>query len=214
MGNVPANRAGLVQDFTSKQLAVYEPHCKPDPNHTLDKWGVIGGLIGSKVGFISDQETLKSVVEADNECIAECLDIGRPTADIHQLLGFSLAWLLMTPETRLSIRSEYPEGCVERWEKCIGVDPAGITFTRKDHCCSQLCPFWKEFETDRGCTDILPCGFQNHTTFTVTDNKTGREIVFSDLTVHLIHSHGFYEGNVPFRVDPKKIIEFLQIELK
>ncbi len=45
---------------------------------------------------------------------------------------------------------------------------------------------------------------------TMEDTKTGREILWSDLNIHLIAEHNFFEGRgSPFRIDPKKTIELL-----
>ena len=40
--------------------------------------------------------------------------------------------------------------------------------------------------------------------------KTNEEFLYAPLCPFLIHRYGFYEGDVPFRVDPKKAIEFFQ----
>jgi hypothetical protein len=45
---------------------------------------------------------------------------------------------------------------------------------------------------------------------TMEDTKTGREILWSDLNIHLIAEHNFFEGRgSPFRIDPQKIIEMI-----
>ena len=43
--------------------------------------------------------------------------------------------------------------------------------------------------------------------FTVTDDETGRSIKFSLLVPHYINAYGFYEGNVPNRIEPQSIID-------
>jgi hypothetical protein len=64
----------------------------------------------------------------------------------------------------------------------------------------------------------LPCPFGDpgvfpKTNITVRNLKAGREILFTDLHVHLIGSHGFYEGKgSPFRLDPELLVELLDIE--
>jgi hypothetical protein len=42
--------------------------------------------------------------------------------------------------------------------------------------------------------------------FTVTNNDTGATIKFADGVAKLIDKYGFYEGNTPWRVDPKTIL--------
>ncbi|MDD3044244.1 MAG: hypothetical protein PHF33_02130 [Candidatus Delongbacteria bacterium] len=47
----------------------------------------------------------------------------------------------------------------------------------------------------------------------VTNKETGRTIYFSDLDIHLIGRHGFYQGKgSPYRVSPKELKEVLEIE--
>jgi hypothetical protein len=44
----------------------------------------------------------------------------------------------------------------------------------------------------------------------LTDTGTGQKIHWSDLNIHLIAEHGFFEGRgSDFRVEPKQIIEML-----
>ncbi len=64
----------------------------------------------------------------------------------------------------------------------------------------------------------LPCPFGDPGIYpkinTVVKNlKTGREITYTDLQIHMISEHGFYEGkNHVFRLDPVDLIEILEIE--
>ena len=54
----------------------------------------------------------------------------------------------------------------------------------------------------------LPCPFGDpgifpKTNTTVRNKRLGREITYTDLHIHLIGSHGFYEGKgSPFRLEP------------
>ena len=51
------------------------------------------------------------------------------------------------------------------------------------------------------------------TNVSVTNKETGRKIYFSDLDIHLIGSHGFYQGiGSLYRVSPKELKEVLEIE--
>ncbi|HUX20884.1 MAG TPA: hypothetical protein VMW69_06565, partial [Spirochaetia bacterium] len=55
----------------------------------------------------------------------------------------------------------------------------------------------------------LPCPFQHpgifpKTNITVKNKKKGSEITFTDLHIHLVNEHGFYEGRgSTFRLDPQ-----------
>ncbi|ORC35324.1 hypothetical protein B4O97_09110 [Marispirochaeta aestuarii] len=63
----------------------------------------------------------------------------------------------------------------------------------------------------------LPCPFEDQglfekTTTTVRNEKHGREISYSDLHIHLIREHGFYEGKgFAFRLDPEALVEVLEV---
>ena len=45
---------------------------------------------------------------------------------------------------------------------------------------------------------------------TLKDTKTNRQIIFSDLNIHLIAEHNFFEGcGSAFRIEPKQVVEML-----
>lgn len=64
----------------------------------------------------------------------------------------------------------------------------------------------------------LPCpfgepGIHPKTNITVVNTSKNREITFTDLHIHLIRIHGFYEGKgSPYRLEPQDLIEILEIE--
>ena len=64
----------------------------------------------------------------------------------------------------------------------------------------------------------LPCPFGDpgifpKTNTTVRNKRLGREVTFTDLHIHLIGSHGFYEGlGSPFRLEPAELAEILETE--
>jgi len=63
----------------------------------------------------------------------------------------------------------------------------------------------------------LPCPFEDpglfeKTTTTVRNDNIGKEVSYSDLHIHLIGEHGFYEGKgFLFRLDPEVLVEVLQV---
>lgn len=63
----------------------------------------------------------------------------------------------------------------------------------------------------------LPCpfgepGMHRKTNTGVRSLGTGKEISFSDLNIHMIAAHGFYEGKgSPFRLEPADLAEILEI---
>jgi len=64
----------------------------------------------------------------------------------------------------------------------------------------------------------LPCPFQHPGIYrkantTVRNTRLGREITYTDLHIHMIEVHGFYEGKGSrFRLEPKELAEILEVE--
>lgn len=64
---------------------------------------------------------------------------------------------------------------------------------------------------------FLPCPFgepgrHRKTIITVRNLRLRKEIIFSELNIHLIAAHGFYEGQgSPFRLDPVELAQILEI---
>lgn len=64
----------------------------------------------------------------------------------------------------------------------------------------------------------LPCPFGDPGVFpkvniTVRNLKSGKELTYTDLNIHLILVHGFYEGKGSlFRLEPEDLITILEIE--
>jgi hypothetical protein len=63
----------------------------------------------------------------------------------------------------------------------------------------------------------LPCPFGDQGSFakvntTVRNLESGKEITFTDLNIHLIATHGFYEGRgAQFRLDPEHLMDTLEM---
>lgn len=61
----------------------------------------------------------------------------------------------------------------------------------------------------------LPCPFLDgvivpKVNTTVQNLELGREVTFTDLNIHMIEAHGFYEGKgSPFRLDPESLAGIL-----
>lgn len=64
----------------------------------------------------------------------------------------------------------------------------------------------------------MPCpfgdrGLYSKASVAVRNLATGREITFTDLHIHLIEAHGFYEGRgSPFRLEPEALVAVLEVE--
>ncbi|MCF7953306.1 MAG: hypothetical protein K9K78_04455 [Spirochaetales bacterium] len=47
---------------------------------------------------------------------------------------------------------------------------------------------------------------------TVRSKKLGKEVVYTDMHIHFVRDHGFYEGEgSPFRLEPETLIEVLEV---
>lgn len=42
---------------------------------------------------------------------------------------------------------------------------------------------------------------------------TAKEMKMAGFIVHLIREHGFFEGNVPYRADPRELVSLLKFNL-
>lgn len=77
--------------------------------------------------------------------------------------------------------------------------------------------FTVRVETDRG---LLVCPFGDSrsvakTITTVLNTRTGRSAAFTDMNIHLIEHHGFFEGRgSEFRIDPSEICAVLEPDRK
>lgn len=64
----------------------------------------------------------------------------------------------------------------------------------------------------------LGCPFKDNRKFgkritNVTDLATGEHINWTDVGIHLIKDHGFFQGiGSPFRLEPVKLVEFLRMQ--
>lgn len=61
----------------------------------------------------------------------------------------------------------------------------------------------------------LPCPFEHpglfrKTVVTLVNTATGEQLLYTDLGVHLIKEHGFFQGKgSPFRIEPAKLKELM-----
>ena len=65
----------------------------------------------------------------------------------------------------------------------------------------------------------LPCPFMHAglfpKTYTVVKNlESGKEMIFTDLSIHLIEAHGFYGGTgSTYRLDPQELVHQLHVKI-
>lgn len=93
--------------------------------------------------------------------------------------------------------------------KSLGLEGLGNFITLDEH-------FEVKVETVRG---LLPSpfggpGMYGKVNTTVVNKRIGRTITYTDLHIHFIADHGFYEGiGSPFRLEPDTLIEVLEVEM-
>lgn len=62
-----------------------------------------------------------------------------------------------------------------------------------------LCPFKDNRKAGKRITDA-------------TNLKTGKHMSWTDISIHLIRDHGFFQGlGSTFRIDPEEIVDFLEL---
>ncbi|MGE4453816.1 MAG: hypothetical protein AB7D92_04720 [Sphaerochaeta sp.] len=77
--------------------------------------------------------------------------------------------------------------------------------------------FEVKVETVRG---VLPSpfggkGMYGKTNTTVRNKKLDRSVVYTDLHIHFVRDHGFYEGKgSPFRLEPEDLIAVLEVPVE
>lgn len=54
--------------------------------------------------------------------------------------------------------------------------------------------------------------FEGRNDYKVTNRFTNESITFTDLGIHLIEKHGFFQGHTPYRIDPSKVIQVLDLK--
>ena len=63
----------------------------------------------------------------------------------------------------------------------------------------------------------LPCPFEHPGLFpkintTVRNLEKNKEIIYTDLNIHLIEAHGFYEGRgAKYRLEPAELVDILEV---
>lgn len=71
---------------------------------------------------------------------------------------------------------------------------------REEHKGTISCPFADNYHASKSITRVL-------------NMELGKTVEWSDLNIHLIACHGFYEGyNAPFRIDVAEYVEVLEIK--
>jgi len=126
--------------------------------------------------------------------------LGDDTRHVHDIIKDDLLTL-----SRLGIEAEV---IAERLQYFIEEGKKGLE-TKVD-----LGDFTVQISWDRG---LLPCPFgeprRHHKIIaTLVNKKLNREIRYSQLNVHTIREHGFFEGKgSTFRLEPGELVEVLEL---
>ncbi|MFX0091869.1 MAG: hypothetical protein ACFFBD_08920 [Candidatus Hodarchaeota archaeon] len=133
-------------------------------------------------GFLDKDEDLREVVLRDNKTL-EMLNI------THNQIADKLESLVTIAQKKWDMGEE---AIVEGKFKIEGRFYRGW----------QECPFYTFLKT---CPQITK-------DFAIENITTGQKIRFSELIIHLIRDHHFFEGNVYYRLDPVEAIKCLELE--
>lgn len=127
--------------------------------------------------------------------------LGDDDRHVHDIIKEDLLTL-----SRLGVEAE---AIAERLQYFIEEGKKGLE-TKVD-----LGDFAVQISWDRG---LLPCPFgeprrQHKIIATLVNKKLNKEIKYSQLNVHMIKEHGFFEGKgSTFRLEPEELVEVLELK--
>jgi hypothetical protein len=147
----------------------------------------------SASGFLAEDERLKDVIKKDNAYLEsvgitheQIADKIKMILDMHKEICFGTACGTGHCMNHLNNYSFLDNGLLVQYVSYMG---------------GQSCPFHnKEYKTNS----------EGHTDVTITNKDT--KITFNILLEHMIRYHQFFEGSVEHRLDPRKIIDMLDIK--
>jgi hypothetical protein len=147
----------------------------------------------SDAGFLANHERLVDVIAHDMQVVAGLSVTPEQIGDCLQSIADDAFGTERERVARLN-RLVSPPGVLVRGRyRVVGTAYLG----------EQTCPF----EDDHGkpCEDLTYACFD----FALRDIETGMELSFPGLAIHLIRDHHFFEGTVPYRVDPARAVAIL-----
>jgi hypothetical protein len=172
-----------------KQIYV-ENLCREDYD-LLEKWMRPNQY--SQSGFIGEKESLKDVIAKDNAYL-------RKQRITHWQISDGIKDIFRT------ITSTH-EGSRPRHGCDITAETGIPYFVKSTHYCGwQMCPFedlppWQDVKQGKSDSD-----------FQITNKNNNCTVFLSELHPHLIEYHHFFEGNTEYRLEPKQIIELLELK--
>lgn len=150
----------------------------------------------SDAGFLDDTESFLEIIEKDSETLLKEGITHEQIADVLETI---------VGKTRRTLELEYRAGLEEIWNRVdrgIQLDSVipGLISTFFSYAGYQDCPLCEEEDDPFVKSDC---------DFTVT--KGNESNFFSELHIHLIRKHHFFEGHTKYRLEPSKIIKMLNL---
>lgn len=160
----------------------------------------------SEVGFLAPNDSLQEIIQRDLQVLEENNITGKQIGDrIETILGKARRHATLFYTGRSKLTREHIEGFT--FNRGIGIPVENRYLLKATHCRGlQNCPFGT---SKNECEDEHRYGFMD---CSLTNMKTGEEIDFPGLLVHLAREHSFFEGNTKYRVDPQKLIDVLELQ--
>ena len=151
----------------------------------------------SASGFLLPEDSLKEVYEADKKFLAKVEITYDQIADA----------LITLVGKAIRKRHHHYEKTKDAWPKEGFLVDGRYSVKFDTYMGAQTCPFQDPTDTryfgyEYGSTDV-----------TITDAKSGKQLVFNTLLPHMIRYHHFFESpNVSHRLNPADVIEMFEIK--
>ena len=179
-----------------------------------DPFKPVGASMG---GFLAPNEVLEDVINRDRQTLQSygltCEQVGDTLQQFvnkfnHKVTdyvqrGNKLSWedsrlLEQYPINHNNLTLDSLRGRGELYTLKLPIDNRYI-MGKVTTAGTQTCPFG------------LPTCHNSGSDFFIFDSQTGQTIEFGELLIHLIRDHCFFEGNVQYRLDPEKVIQFFSL---
>lgn len=189
-----------VLNMTCNDLKKYEERCRPDKDSRKNtNIGLARNLYGidlySDAGFISDDDVLFDVITTDHQYIKNTLG-----EDGHNIIAKTVFRALC----RLS-DDEIKEKMTNLF---ILMNKSNFKVDASEYLGAQVCPF-ADYNTLKCHNCVLPN--RANMDFVITKLSNGDKLKISSLMPHLYYDHHFFEGNVPNRIEPSRLIDFFEL---
>lgn len=148
--------------------------------------GVLSGI-----GFLGSGERLTSVIERDERTLEKIRITYKQIADrLESIIGKAKRLEQLAQRGHISNHLSLVENVYKVSEF------ASFGF--------QQCPFLNS--SGKPCQHATSCDYE------IENVGTGIQLDFSELIIHLVREHHFFEGSVAYRLEPEKVIKSLEIQ--